>query len=94
MTDSTNSTDELRNAARHRLQRKAAFRNYLLSWALVTVICVAVWALTSPGQYFWPIWPFVGMGIGAASMAFGMSRDKGPITDAQVDAEVQRMQGK
>ncbi|MFC6086655.1 DUF1707 SHOCT-like domain-containing protein [Sphaerisporangium aureirubrum] len=26
------------------------------SWASVVAVCTVVWALTSPGDYFWPMW--------------------------------------
>lgn len=94
MTDATSTDDELRKAAKRRLKRKAEIRNFSLSWLTVAVICVVVWAVTSPGGYFWPIWPIAGMGIAFVFMLIGFARDKGPITEAQIDAEMKRMQSK
>jgi hypothetical protein len=34
---------------------------------IVMAFLVVIWLLTSPGGYFWPIWPMLGWGIGLAS---------------------------
>ncbi len=44
-----------------------SFRAHATSYLLVMALLVAIWALTSPGGYFWPIWPMLGWGIGLAS---------------------------
>jgi len=88
--------NELRNVATARLQARADLRQYLLVWAGVSALVVAIWAttaVTSGGAYyFWPIWPIVGMGIGAAakaSAAYGSLR--GLVTESDIDAEVARL---
>jgi hypothetical protein len=48
------------------------FRRHAITYALVMTVLVAIWLLTSPGGYFWPIWPMLGWGIGVA--AHGLSR--------------------
>ena len=30
---------------------------------LIVIFLTAVWAVTTPGEYFWPIWPALGLGI-------------------------------
>lgn len=32
------------------------------SWASITVLCIVIWLLTSPGGYFWPAWVAVPWG--------------------------------
>ena len=44
-----------------------SFRSHVTSYVLVMGLLVAIWALTSPGGYFWPIWPMLGWGIGIAA---------------------------
>jgi hypothetical protein len=39
------------------------FDEHLRVFAAVQLLLVVVWALTGAG-YFWPIWPFMGWGIG------------------------------
>jgi hypothetical protein len=85
--------DELRTFARKQLKKKQEFKSYLVVYAGVTTLVSAVWFLTSPGGYFWPIWVIFGMGIGAVATgleAHGKSWSK-PITEADVDAEVERL---
>ena len=36
------------------------------SYALVMLLLVAIWLLTTPGGYFWPIWPMLGWGLAVA----------------------------
>ena len=39
------------------------FGEHLRVFVAVQLLLVAIWALTGAG-YFWPIWPFMGWGIG------------------------------
>jgi hypothetical protein len=85
--------DDMRNFARQQLKKKQGFKNYLVVYAGVTGLVTTVWFLTSPGSYFWPIWVIFGMGIGAVATgldAYGTNWSK-PITEADVDAEVERL---
>jgi hypothetical protein len=50
-----------------------SFRAHALSYGLVMALLVAIWLLTSPGGYFWPVWPMLGWGFGLASHAVGRS---------------------
>ena len=52
--------------------RSEDFRSHLRVFVAVQVLLVAIWALTGMG-YFWPVWPFLGWGIGvlAHAGAFG-----------------------
>ena len=34
--------------------------------ALIVIFLAAIWAVTTPGDYFWPIWPALGLGIAVA----------------------------
>ncbi len=42
------------------------FRAHATAYVLVMVLLVAIWLLTTPGGYFWPVWPMLGWGIGLA----------------------------
>jgi hypothetical protein len=35
----------------------------VLGYLAVMVLLVVIWLLTSPGGYFWPMWPMLGWGI-------------------------------
>ncbi|BAU99380.1 2TM domain-containing protein [Aurantimicrobium minutum] len=87
--------EELREVARKQLKKKADFKQYLWVWLAVSILLTGVWFLTSPGQYFWPIWAIFGMGIGALFTGIdAYSKNPKIITDSQIDAEVERLKKK
>lgn len=53
-----------------------SFRSHAASYLLVMAFLVAIWLLTTPGGYFWPVWPMLGWGIGLA--AHGLASWHGP----------------
>jgi hypothetical protein len=46
---------------------RKGFGAHAASYVIVMAFLVVIWLLTSPGGYFWPIWPMLGWGIGLAS---------------------------
>ena len=44
-------------------QARRALPAHVRSWLALVVLLVTVWALTTPGGYFWPVWPALGTGI-------------------------------
>lgn len=87
--------DDLREIARKRLKKQADFKQFLWVALAISVILTVIWALTSPGGYFWPAWAIFGLAIG---LFFGgidaYGKESRYITDEQVEAEMQRMKGK
>jgi hypothetical protein len=63
-TDAPDSP-EYREFIRNRLKKQQAFNRYLGVWSGVSILLLLIWFFTSPGGYFWPIWPILGMGISA-----------------------------
>jgi len=60
--------DGRRERRRHRGRgAKQGFAAHATSYVLVMTLLVAIWLLTTPGGYFWPVWPMLGWGIGLAS---------------------------
>jgi CHASE2 domain-containing sensor protein len=90
------STDDVRAVARRNLKARNDFKVMLAIFAVVTVILVAIWFLTTGGRsYFWPVWPilaFVVASVFAGLDAYGLTRRH--ITEADIDAEVARMNAK
>lgn len=90
------SDDELRKAARRNLKARNDFKVMLAIFIVVALILIAVWFFSTGGTgYFWPAWPLLGLSIAAVFTgldAYGITRRH--ITEADVDAEVERMQGK
>jgi len=92
----TADQDKLREFARKQLNKKQDFKQYLWTYAGVCALVTGVWFVTTPTGYFWPIWVIFGMGVGALFAgldAYGKLSAK-PITDADVDAEVERLRRK
>lgn len=85
---------ELRDVARKQLKKRAGFKQYLWVWLAVSILLTGVWFLTTPGQYFWPIWAIFGMGIGALFSGIdAYSKNPKVISDQDIDKEVQRLKG-
>lgn len=65
MSDLEKTTeDPLRSQAITILRKRRDFRTHLVIYLLVNAALVAVWAVTSSGSFFWPIFPLVFWGIG------------------------------
>jgi uncharacterized membrane protein len=87
-------SDDIREQARKRIKARRDYWQMLAIFGGVTLLLVIIWALTSPGEYFWPIWPVFGFAIAAlfgAISTFGPFNR--PITDEHVDEEIRRMNG-
>ena len=52
-------------------RRSDDFRDHLRVFVAVQVLLVTIWALTGMG-YFWPVWPFLGWGIGVLAHGGGL----------------------
>lgn len=86
--------DELRTRAKKRLKKKADFKTFLAVWFLVSTLVTVIWFLATPDTLFWPGFVIGGMGIGAlASWWDAYGPDTG-ITEADIDAEIERMKKK
>jgi hypothetical protein len=94
MTDPLRAEDELRTIARRRLKARKDFIDYLLIWGAVSLLLTAIWFFTSPTGYFWPIWPILGMGIGALFIGLDAYGFRRAITERDVDAEVERLRSR
>jgi hypothetical protein len=87
---------DLRDFARKRLKKQQEFKQYLGVWVGVSILVTGIWFLTSPDGFFWPMWVIFGMGVGALFAgidAYGPGQKK-LITEADVDAEVERLRRK
>lgn len=89
----TPDSSEYREFIRKRLKKQQEFNNYLGVWSGVSILLLLIWFFTNPDGYFWPMWPILGMGIGAFFQwreAYGPIVKK-EITEADIDAEIQRL---
>lgn len=79
-----------RAVARKHLQDKRDFMGHLGAYVMVNAIVWAIW-LMGGGGYPWPIWVTIPWGIGIVSHAISVYRPPKPITEEDVDREVERM---
>lgn len=63
-------------SARTRQQRGWAL-GALRGWLGLCVLLVGIWLLTTPGGYFWPVWPILGTGWCTVPAALGALRGDG-----------------
>ena len=83
--------DALREAAVTRLRKKRDFATHVLIYLLVNSFLVVIWAVTS-GEFFWPIFPIAGWGIGLAANAWDVYGRK-PISEGEIRQEMDRLRG-
>jgi hypothetical protein len=81
---------ELRERALKRLKKRRDFHGHLLVYTLVNAFLVVIWAVTTPGGFFWPIFPLVGWGIGVVMNAWDVyfAQD---FTEEDIHREIEHM---
>ena len=88
---SPNSDDALREQAIVRLKKKRDFATHVFVYVLVNAFLVAIWAFTS-ADFFWPIFPILGWGIGLGANAWDVYGRK-PISEGEIEQEMSRLRG-
>ena len=83
---STGSSD-YEQAHRH-VDRRRKFFGDLAAYVLINAFLIGVWAVTGAG-YFWPGWVLLGWGVLLSLDAWKVFYQR-PVTDADVEAEMQR----
>lgn len=79
----------LREAAVKQLRKKRDLQAHVLAYVMVNLLLNAVWLLTMPGGFYWPIFPLLGWGIG---LTFHIWDVYAPApTDAQIEREMRRI---
>ena len=85
---------ELREFAANRLKKQAGFKSNLKGLLGLSVLLIVIWFMTTPGGYFWPIWPILGVGVSALFSGIdAYSKNSGIISESQIDAEVRKLRG-
>jgi hypothetical protein len=59
-------------------------------YVTINAMLVAIWAITSNGGFFWPIFPILGWGVGVAANAWDVYARK-PITEDAIRGEADRL---
>jgi 2TM domain-containing protein len=84
------SEQDLREQAVQRLKKKRDFKSHVFIYVAVNALLVAIWAVTSDGGFFWPIFPILGWGIGVAANAWDVYSRR-PITEDEIRRETDRL---
>ena len=82
------ATDEQREAAIERLKAKRAFQGDVVSYVVVNLFLVGIWAVSGAG-FFWPIFVILGWGVGLAIHVWQIYGRR-EITEDDVAREMQR----
>jgi hypothetical protein len=81
--------EELRGQAISQLKKKRDFRSHVFIYVLVNTMLVVIWAVTG-ADFFWPIFPILGWGIGVAANAWDVYARK-PLSEDEIQREAQRL---
>jgi hypothetical protein len=84
----TNGEDNVRTEARKRLEKRRDFAAHCVTYVVVNLMFVGIWAVTGAG-YFWPAWIIFGWGVGLVLNAWDVYFRR-PITEADIDRELAR----
>lgn len=84
--------DDLRQRAIERIKKKRDFFAHLLAYVTVNGFLIAIWASTSPGGFFWPVFPLGGWGIGLFFHAWDVYY--GGPTEEDIAREMERLAGR
>jgi len=80
---------QFRTQVRKRIEKRRGLQVSLVAYAVINAFVVGIWAVSGSG-YFWPGWLMAAWGLGLIFQVWDYFR--GPVTEADVDAEVRRMQ--
>ena len=78
---------ERRDAAIKRIKDKREFKTHVVSYVVVNLFLIGVWAV-SGGGYFWPGWVMAGWGIGLVLHGWQTYRGERPITEQDIQREM------
>lgn len=91
MEAAPHNEEELREQAVAQLKKKRDFRGHLFIYVAVNAMLVVIWAITG-GDFFWPIFPILGWGVGVAANAWDVYGRK-PISEEEIRRETERLRG-
>jgi 2TM domain-containing protein len=82
-------TNDLRARALEQIEKKRGFVAHLFAYLLVNTFLVVIWAVTG-ADFFWPIFPILGWGIGV--FFHGWDVYSGGPSEDQIRREMDRLQ--
>ena len=82
--------DRKRDAAIERIKAKRDFKIHAAVFTVANLIFVVGWLFTGPASYFWPIWPFLGWGLGLSYHVWRLYAPKRPISTDEIERELHK----
>jgi hypothetical protein len=92
-TEVLSGTTDLRQLAITRLRKRRELQAHLLAYVLVSLFLNAIWLLTNPGGFYWPMFPMFGWGIGVAFHIWNVFSPEVP-PEERIDREMERLRGR
>ena len=80
----------VRKRAVERIEARQNFMRHLSTYAVMSTMFVVIW-FASGAEYFWPVWPMLGWGIGLAFHAISLRNCQ--ISEEQIAAEASKLTG-
>ncbi len=84
------TTNDLREAAVTGLRKKRDLQAHVLAYVLVNLFLNGIWLLTTPGGFYWPMFPLLGWGIGLAFHVWDVYVGSNP-SEAAIRTEMDRL---
>jgi hypothetical protein len=81
---------QLRSAAITRLRRKRGLQAHVLAYVTVNLFLYGLWAATSPGGFYWPMFALLGWGIGLAFHVWSVFSPS-MATEESIQREMRRL---
>jgi len=83
--------DRKREAVIDRINAKWDFKIHAAVFTVANFVFVVGWLLAGPASYFWPIWPFLGWGLGLSYHGWCVYAPKRPISEDEVEREMHKV---
>ena len=84
-------TDLRARAIRH-LKKKRDLQGHVLVYVLVNSCLVMIWAITTAGGFFWPVFPMAFWGVGLVMNVWDVFRDE-DLDEQQIQREMRHLAG-
>jgi hypothetical protein len=81
---------DLRQLAIAQLRKKRDLQAHVIAFVMVNLLLTAIWLLTNPGGFYWPIIPLFGWGIGIAFHIWDVYAPAAPPED-RIRREMDRL---
>lgn len=92
--NATDVSSDARSQAIRSIRRKRGFRMQVAVYLVINALLWVLWFVTggAEDQGYWPAFVSVAWGLGLAASAWSTFGEK-PISQAEIDAEVSRLNG-